>query len=119
MIVYRDPSCGCCEKWARLAVAAGYKVSLLDDPDMAAVKTRLGVPADLASCHTAVVDGYVIEGHVPFEAVARLRREKPAGVRGLAVPGMPMGSPGMEVPDGSAQPFEIIAFDASGRRTKV
>lgn len=117
MTVYRDPSCGCCESWARLAAQAGYDVTLLDDSDMAGVKQRLGVPAELASCHTAVIGGLVVEGHVPFEQVARLVREKPAGIKGIAVPGMPRGSPGMEVPDGSTDPFDVIAFDAAGNRT--
>jgi hypothetical protein len=117
MTVYRDPSCGCCESWARLAEQAGYRVTLLSDADMAAVKQRLDVPAELASCHTAVIGGLVIEGHVPFEHVARLVRDKPAGINGIAVPGMPRGSPGMETPDGSTDPFKVIAFDAAGKQT--
>jgi hypothetical protein len=112
MTVFRDPSCGCCEAWAEIARKAGYRVDLRDDQDMTAVKGRLGVPEQLASCHTAEVGGMVIEGHVPIEEVARLLREKPAGVRGIAVPGMPAGSPGMEVPDGTKQPFQVMAFDA-------
>jgi hypothetical protein len=115
MIVYRDPSCGCCESWARIAAKAGFKVDLRDDADMAGVKRRLGVPEDLSSCHTAEVAGLVVEGHVPLEDVARLLRERPPGIRGIAVPGMPAGSPGMEMPDGTKQPFQVIAFDASGR----
>ena len=115
MTVFRDPSCGCCEAWAEIARKAGYRVDLRDDQDMTAVKRRLGVPEQLASCHTAEVGGMVIEGHVPLEEVARLLREKPAGIRGIAVPGMPAGSPGMEVPDGTKQPFQVIAFDASGK----
>lgn len=115
MTVYRDPSCGCCEAWARIARQTGYDVTLVDDPNMAAVKQRLGVPPQLASCHTAVVDGLVIEGHVPLDQVDRLRLERPADIKGIAVPGMPIGSPGMEVPDGSKQPFQVIAFDQAGR----
>lgn len=114
MTVYRDPSCGCCESWARIAEDADYQVTLRDDNDMAAVKRKLGVPAELASCHTAVVDGYVVEGHVPLEDVDRVLRERPAGIQGIAVPGMPIGSPGMEMPDGRTEPFQVIAFDASG-----
>lgn len=114
MTVYRDPSCGCCEAWAKIAEEAGYQVTLLDDSDMPAVKRRLGVPAPLASCHTAVVDGLVIEGHVPLEQVDRLLRERPPGIKGVAVPGMPIGSPGMEVPDGSTEPFQVIAFNDAG-----
>ncbi|HEV2747848.1 MAG TPA: DUF411 domain-containing protein [Allosphingosinicella sp.] len=115
MTVWRDPSCGCCEAWARLAGDAGYEVRLVDDPDMAAVKRRLGVPAALGSCHSALVGGYAIEGHVPFAPIRRLLRERPRGVKGLAVPGMPRGSPGMEMPDGSTDEFAVMAFDAAGR----
>ena len=115
MTVYRDPSCGCCEKWAALARDAGYQVSVLDDPDMASVKRKLGVPAQLSSCHTAVVGDFVVEGHVPLEQVGRLLRERPEGIRGIAVPGMPIGSPGMESPDGAKEPFQVMAFDRAGR----
>lgn len=114
MTVYRDPSCGCCEAWAQIAEDAGYQVTLLDDNNMTAVKQRLGVPGELASCHTAVVDDYVVEGHVPLNQVDRLLRERPTDIRGIAVPGMPIGSPGMEVPDGRTEPFQVIAFDAQG-----
>jgi len=119
MTVYRDPSCGCCEAWAEIARAAGHEVRLVDHPDMAGLKRRLGVPEALASCHTAVVASYVIEGHVPLEHVAGLLERRPPGVRGLAVPGMPRGSPGMEMPDGARDPFEVLAFDAAGRKRQV
>lgn len=115
MTVFRDPSCGCCEAWGQLASDAGFDVALRDDPDMPAVKQRLGVPPQLASCHTALVGGFVIEGHVPFEQVQRLIRTRPAGVKGIAVPGMPAGSPGMEMPDGRRDPFQTFSFDAAGR----
>jgi hypothetical protein len=114
MAIYRDPSCGCCEAWAEIARKAGYEVTVIDDPDMAVVKQRLGVPSQLASCHTAVLGDYVVEGHVPLEEVARLLRERPSDIKGIAVPGMPIGSPGMEVPDGTREPFQVIAFDAVG-----
>lgn len=114
MTVYRDPSCGCCEAWARIAEDAGYRVTLLDDNNMTAVKQRLGVPSQLASCHTAVLGDYVVEGHVPLEEVARLLRERPSDIKGIAVPGMPIGSPGMEVPDGTREPFQVIAFSDNG-----
>lgn len=117
MTVYRDPNCGCCEAWAELARKAGYDVRVIDQADMAAVKQRFGVPAQLASCHTAVAAVLAFEGHVPLDAVARLLRERPAGVRGLAVPGMPIGSPGMEAPDGSREPYDVLAFDAAGQTT--
>lgn len=114
MTVYRDPSCGCCEAWAEIAKQAGYQVSVVDRPDMPAIKTRLGVPEALASCHTTTVGGYVVEGHVPLEDVVRLMEDQPKGIRGLAVAGMPRGSPGMEMPDGAKDAFQVIAFDAAG-----
>jgi hypothetical protein len=110
MVVYRDPSCPCCEKWAAIAEEAGYLVRVVDHPDMPAIKRQYGVPDDLRSCHTAIVGNYALEGHVPFAHVARLLRERPDGIAGLAVAGMPAGSPGMEVPGGAAEPFEVMAF---------
>ncbi len=115
MIVHRDPSCGCCLAWAQLAQQAGYAVRVVEEADMAVVKARLGVPEALASCHTAEVEGLAIEGHVPLAAVAALRARRPEGVIGLAVPGMPRGSPGMEMPDGSVDPYRVLAFDRFGR----
>ena len=115
MTVYRDPSCGCCEAWAAIARDAGYQVKVIDHPDMPAVKARYGVPDQLRSCHTTIVGGYAIEGHVPLEDVQRLLKEKPPAVRGIAVPGMPAGSPGMEVSDGTKQPFQVMAFDSTRR----
>lgn len=115
MTVYRDPSCGCCEAWTNVARQAGYPVQLVDHSDMPAIKRQYGVPEALVSCHTAIVGGYAIEGHVPLEDVARLLKERPSGIRGIAVPGMPRGSPGMETPDGARDPFQVMAFDASGK----
>lgn len=118
MTVYRDPSCGCCEAWAEIARKAGFAVTVVDRSDMPAIKRQHGVPDPLRSCHTAVVAGYAIEGHVPLAHVEQLLATKPPGLRGIAVPGMPRGSPGMEMPDGSADPFEVMAFDAAGRTTR-
>ncbi len=115
MTVYRDPSCGCCKAWADIARQAGYQATLIDRSDMPAIKRRAGVPDALVSCHTAIVGGYAIEGHVPMEDVARLLKERPSGIKGIAVAGMPRGSPGMEMPDGSKDLFQVIAFDATGR----
>lgn len=115
MTVYRDPSCGCCEAWANQARTAGYEVTLIDYSDMPAIKRQHNVPEELASCHTAIVAGYAIEGHVPFADIERLLKNKPEGVRGLAVPGMPRGSPGMEMPDGAKDEFQVMAFDAAGK----
>ena len=107
MHVRAAPSCGCCHAWAKLARARGYAVSLgeLVDPD--AEKAALGVPSDLASCHTVEVGGYVFEGHVPFAALEAVLRDRPA-IAGLAVPGMPAGSPGMG--DDPAARYDVIAF---------
>lgn len=113
--MYRDPGCGCCEEWAERARSAGYRVVVTDSADMPAIKRKLGVPAELASCHTAIVGAYVVEGHVPLEAVRRLIETRPAGTKGIAVPGMPRGSPGMEMPDGTADAFVVMAFDDAGR----
>lgn len=115
MQVYRDPACGCCEEWAEIARQAGYRVSITDHPEMAAIKRQYGVPDELLSCHTTVVGDYAVEGHVPLEDVKRLLAERPSGIRGIAVAGMPRGSPGMEVPDGSKDPFQVMAFDSAGR----
>ncbi len=115
MTVFRDPSCGCCEAWAKIAKSAGYKVTLVDRSDMPAIKQKYGVPEAFQSCHTAIVGGYVLEGHVPMEDVARLLKERPSEIKGIAVAGMPRGSPGMEMPDGSKDPFQVMAFDAAGR----
>jgi hypothetical protein len=109
--VYKDPSCGCCKNWIEHLIKHGYRVDAKDTPDMATVKSSLGVPTDLRSCHTAVVEGYLIEGHVPAADIDRLLAAKPA-VRGLAVPGMPMGSPGME--GAMKQHYQVIAFDRTG-----
>lgn len=114
MIVYRDPGCGCCEEWAARARDVGYRVVVNDDSDMPAIKRKFGVPDQLVSCHTTIAAGYVIEGHVPLADVRRLLASRPPNVKGIAVPGMPIGSPGMEAPDGVTQPFEVMAFDAAG-----
>ncbi len=115
LVMHRDPHCGCCLAWAALAEQAGYAVRVVEEADMGVVKARLGVPEELASCHTVRVDGLVIEGHVPLAAIAALRARRPDGVIGLAVPGMPRGSPGMEMPDGSVDPYQVFAFDRFGR----
>ena len=107
MTVRKHPSCGCCSVWIDHVRAAGFKVEAVDVEDMAAVKQAAGVPGAMASCHTAEVDGYVIEGHVPAQDIVRLLRERPP-VRGLAVPGMPLGSPGMEHPSGIVHPYSVM-----------
>ncbi len=97
-------------------VENGFQVEVIDTKDLTAVKQRYGVPGNLQACHTAVIDGYVIEGHVPATEVKRLLAEKPT-VSGLAVPGMPVGSPGMEVVDAGDQFYEVFSFDSAGKIT--
>ncbi len=112
----RDPGCGCCLNWAaHVETGMSAEVSSVDSTDMAAVKTQNGVPQNLRSCHTMLVEGYVIEGHVPADAIEKLLRERPTGVTGLAVPGMPLGSPGMEAGD-RVQPYQVIAFGPAGQK---
>ena len=112
--VFKSPSCGCCSKWVDHMKAAGFEAKVQDVEDMSAVKEKLGITSQLASCHTAQVDGYVIEGHVPASSVQRLLKERPK-VTGLAVPGMPMGSPGMEVPSGQKDAYSVVAFEKGGK----
>ena len=117
IIVHRDPGCGCCEQWAaQVRAAFGRKVQMIDDNARSAFARAKGVPADLASCHTAVVDGLVFEGHIPIADMKRLLAQRPKGVAGLAVAGMPLGSPGMEVPGARAQRYEVVAFGPAGRQ---
>ncbi len=113
VIVYKSPTCGCCTKWAEHLEENGFQVKMEDVQNLSALKNRYRVPTNLRSCHTAVVDGYVVEGHVPAQEVQRLLEERP-DVAGITVPGMPVGSPGMEVPGAAPQPFEVIAFDKNG-----
>lgn len=113
MTVYKSPTCGCCRKWIEHAQRAGFTVVVKDTPDVTPTKRTLGVPESLWSCHTAVVGGYAIEGHVPLDLVSRLLREKPRAA-GLAVPGMPAGSPGMEV-GGMKDPYDVVLFQGDGK----
>ncbi len=115
LVVYKTPSCGCCKGWVAHMTRVGFTPTINELEDLAPVRARYGVPFKLSSCHTGVIGGYVIEGHVPADDVARLLREKPKAL-GLTVPGMPIGSPGMEVPDRSAEKFDtLLLLDRSGR----
>lgn len=116
MQVYKSPTCGCCQKWIDYLKKNGFEVESKDETQMDAVKKKLGVPVNLSSCHTAVIDGYIVEGHVPAEAIQRLLKERPK-VRGLSVPGMPIGSPGMEQGD-TVEHYDVVTFDSKGK-TKV
>ena len=112
--VYKSPDCRCCARWVTHMEAAGFKVTVDDTTDLAAVKQRTGIPSALWSCHTTVAGDYVIEGHVPARVVRRFLEEKPQ-VAGISVPGMPTGSPGMEGPN--PRPYDVTAFDGKGNRT--
>ena len=114
--VTKDPSCGCCSGWVDHLRQAGFPVAVVETAEINRVKTRLGVPKALAACHTGEVAGYVIEGHVPALAIRRLLAEKPQAT-GLAVPGMPVGSPGMEVEGMEPDTYEVMLFGPSGQRT--
>jgi hypothetical protein len=109
--VYKNPACGCCGEWVKHMQANGFRLEVHDVSDVTPIRHRYGVPDSLTSCHTAYVNGYALEGHVPAADVWRMLRERPA-LKGLAVPGMVVGSPGME--QGAPQPFATIAFDAKG-----
>jgi hypothetical protein len=114
--LYKSASCGCCSLWADHMTAAGFDVKTIVVEDLGTPKVAYGVPEALMTCHTALVGGYVVEGHVPADDVKRLLREKPQ-VAGIGVAGMPAGSPGMEVPSGHLEPYTVVAFERSGRQT--
>lgn len=113
VVVHKSPTCGCCTKWVEHLRSNGFTVEVHDEADVASSKRRLGVPAPMASCHTAEVGGYFVEGHVPAADIQRLLTQRPA-IRGLAVPGMPAGSPGMELPDGRVAPYTVHQVDGDG-----
>ncbi|MBA4762105.1 MULTISPECIES: DUF411 domain-containing protein [unclassified Sphingomonas] len=117
VVVHRDPGCGCCTKWAAIAQREIKRpVRMIDNPQRAAFAQKAGVPAALSSCHTAIIDGMAFEGHVPIADVKRALATRPKGVKGLAVAGMPIGSPGMEVPGVQAQRYSVIAFGSDGQK---
>jgi hypothetical protein len=110
--VYKSPKCGCCSKWVEHLEDHGFQVTVHEVPDVTPMKLENGIPYRLSSCHTAFVGGYVIEGHVPAADIARLLEQRPP-ISGLAVPGMPVGSPGMEGPN--PVPYQVLAFDHDGQ----
>lgn len=113
--VYKTPWCGCCKGWVAHMAQAGYRATTVEVQDLAPVRQEHGVPFTLSSCHTGIVGGYVVEGHVPSADVDRLLRERPKAI-GITVPGMPLGSPGMEQPDGTRERFQtLLLLDREGR----
>lgn len=112
IVVYKNPECGCCTKWVKYLQDNDYNVTIEHTRDVLAVKQRLGVPEKLAACHTAVIDGYVVEGHITHRDIKRLLLFRP-DITGIAVPGMPIGTPGMESGD-TLQSYDVISFDDQG-----
>jgi len=113
VVVHKSDSCGCCKLWVQHLLDAGFNVEAHDVDNLAEIKQRVGVPPAKGSCHTAEVSGYFIEGHVPATDIKRLLREKPSA-KGLTVPGMPAGSPGMEVPSGQVAPYDVLLVAKDG-----
>jgi len=113
MTVYKSPSCGCCKGWVEHVQAAGFTVEVHDLDDLTEIKAEAAVPEKARSCHTAIVGGYTVEGHVPAPTILRLLREKPR-VAGIAVGGMPVGTPGMEVPGRAAERYDVLSFQTGG-----
>lgn len=114
VLVYKAPTCGCCEGWVEHMRENGYEVTVEDRNDVDQVKDLLGIPIRLRSCHTAQIGKYLVEGHVPASDIRRLLEEQPQ-VAGITAPGMPIGSPGMEVPGRAPDSYDVLAFDADGR----
>jgi len=110
--VYKTPTCGCCKSWVEHLEQNGFKVEVMDMPDLSSVKAKYGVKPELQACHTAIVGNYVVEGHVPADLILKMINEKPA-IAGIAVPGMPMGSPGME--GGTKESYTVLSFDSTGK----
>jgi hypothetical protein len=112
--VVRDPGCGCCLAWVAHMQKAGFKTTVSESAQRK--QNTPDIPASARSCHTATIDGYLVEGHVPVEDIQRLVRQRPKVV-GIAAPGMPAGSPGMEMPSGQVTPYDVVAFDTAGKLT--
>lgn len=110
LTVHKSPTCGCCEDWVSHMQEAGFAVKVQDHDNMLPIKQQAGVKPELASCHTALIDGYIIEGHVPAADVRQLLEQQPA-LRGLTIPGMPQSAPGMDIP---GTPYEVLSFDKAG-----
>lgn len=115
MTVYKSPTCACCEKWVEHMKSAGFDIRVEHPDNLFAIKSQHGIERDLQSCHTAIIDGYFFEGHVPADDVKRFLTEKPAEAAGLSVPGMPVGSPGMEM-KGRYEPYQVMLVTKQGEK---
>lgn len=113
--LYKSPTCGCCSEWAAIMEEKGYEVNVHKQRDWSQVKRDVGMPHQLQSCHTAVIDGYLIEGHVPESDISRLLTERPDNISGISAPGMPQHSPGMAKKGEEYKDFDVVAFDKSGK----
>ncbi len=113
VLVHKSPTCGCCKLWVDHLRKEGFAVDVKDVDNMSSIKERVGIPYGMGSCHTAEVDGYFVEGHVPAEQIKRLLSERPKA-KGLTVPAMPLGSPGMEVSSGEVQPYDVLLVAEDG-----
>ncbi|WCE30541.1 DUF411 domain-containing protein [Vibrio sp. SCSIO 43137] len=113
--LYKSPSCGCCTVWADILEKKGFQIEVHHQNQWNSIKQKHGLPSELVSCHTAIIDGYLIEGHVPASEIERLLAEKPDNIAGLSAPGMPQYSPGMAGKEGEYKGFDVVAFDSSGK----
>ena len=111
--MFKNPGCMCCDKWAEHMIDNGFDVKITPSPDVAKLKDVLGIPPEVRGCHTSVIDGIIVEGHVPADLVQKLINERPEGVIGISVPGMPVGSPGMEGP--YKEEYRVVVFDSKGK----
>jgi hypothetical protein len=113
MVVHKSESCGCCKLWVKHVEQAGFSVQVINEDNLGPIKESVGIPVGKGSCHTGIVEGYFVEGHVPVADIKRLLRERP-DAKGLTVPGMPAGSPGMEVPSGQVDPYDVLLVAKDG-----
>ncbi|WP_026970891.1 DUF411 domain-containing protein [Aliagarivorans marinus] len=117
VLLYKSPSCGCCQEWADILEGKGYQVKVQTERDWSEVRRAHGLPPQALSCHSAIIDGYLIEGHVPVADIKRLLAERPEHIAGLSAPGMPMHSPGMAAPGEVYRDFDVVSFDKDGKLT--
>ena len=111
--MFKNPGCMCCDKWAEHMIDNGFDIKITPSPDVAKLKEVMGIPPEFRGCHTSVIDGIIVEGHVPADLVQKLLKERPEGVIGISVPGMPVGSPGMEGP--YKEEYRVVVFDSKGK----